>query len=54
MAYDLETPGVDNRASKALLQACKLFPETTGFIIVIQVRYGKDDPRIGYEDTEGD
>jgi hypothetical protein len=37
-AYDLETPDVDIIASKALLQACKLFPETTGFVIAIHVR----------------
>jgi hypothetical protein len=32
---DLETPVVDTAASNAWLKAGKLFPETTGFMIVI-------------------
>jgi hypothetical protein len=37
-AYELETPDVEKTALKALLQVCKLFPETRRFIIAIQVR----------------
>lgn len=37
-AYELETPDVDKTALKALLQVCKLFPETSRFIIAILVR----------------